>query len=436
MKHIQPLSIIIGLLMLMSIRPLHAQQISKAKKGTFALTNANIETVTNGTVQGTLLIQDGKISALAANVEIPAGAEVIDCSGQRIYPGFIDGGTRLGLSEVGSLSLTQDFYEIGDISPHMQALTAVNPNATAIPVTRVSGVTTVLSAPAGGLFAGTAALIDLHGYTPAQMYAGFKAVVLNFPSSGRRGRWDNRSEEDIKKLSENALKKLNKVWEEASAYHQIDAAYKAGKGEAPGYYPEMAALAPITQGNAKILIEVHRASDIEIAIKWVQEKEIDAVFTGVSEGWRVADQLAAAHIPVITGPVLSTPSRASDRYDRPYRNAGLMQKAGVKVALRTNESDNVRNLPFHAGFAAAYGMGKEEALRAVTIVPAEIFGVADHLGSLEVGKQANLIVTNGDPFETATDIIHVFIGGWQIPMDSRHIRLYHEFLKREPGLRE
>ncbi|RMG19760.1 MAG: amidohydrolase, partial [Bacteroidetes bacterium] len=283
-------------------------------------------------------------------------------------------------------------------------------------------------------FSGTAALINLHGYTPQQMYAGFKGVVLNFPSTGRRGRFDRRSDEDIKKASERALKRLNESWELAKTYTQLEDAYKAGKGAAPEYYPEMAALAPVVRGETKLLVEVNRAADIKAAIKWVQDNQLDAIFTGVAEGWRVADELAEAKIPVITGPVFSTPTRASDRYDRPYANPGIMQKAGVKVALRSNESENVRNLPFNAGFAAAYGMGREEALKAVTIVPAEIFGVADQLGSLEVGKLANLIVTDGDPFETRTHIHHVFIEGWKIPLDSRHIRLYNEFLERQPGL--
>ena len=160
------------------------------------------------------------------------------------------------------------------------------------------------------------------------------------------------------------------------------------------------------------------------------------VLTGCSEGWRVADKIAKAGYPVVTGPMLSSPTREYDRYDRAYANPGLMKKAGVRVAIRTNGTENVRNLPFNAGFAVAYGMSKEDALKAVTIVPAEIFGVADKLGSIEVGKVANLIVTDGDPFETRTIIKHVFITGWQVPMVSRHTLLYDEFLKREPGVQK
>jgi len=176
------------------------------------------------------------------------------------------------------------------------------------------------------------------------------------------------------------------------------------------------------------------AGDIELAIDWLEDKEIRAVLTGVAEGWRVADKIAAANLPVITGPVLSIPTRQSDRFDAAYANPGKMMKAGVKVALRTNDAENVRNLPFNAGFAAAYGMGVENALKSVTIVPAEILGVDDRLGSLEPGKSATLFVSDGDPFEPKTQIQQVFIDGYKVPMTNRQIRLYQEFLERSPGL--
>ncbi len=407
-------------------------QIPKAESGTFALTNATIETVTNGTINnGTLIISDGKIADVGSNVSIPQGAKTIDCTGMTIYPGMIDGGTQIGLVEVSSDPRTRDNNEIGDVIPHIQALTAVNPSSVVLPVTRVNGVTTALTMPSGGLFPGTAALVNLHGYTPDQMFAGFKAVVLNFPATGRRGRWDRRSDEDIKKAADKALKKLNEVWGKALQYHKIDS---ASNGKDQPYYPEMEALLPVVRGEMKLLINVNSSKDIKAALKWVEEKGADAILCGAAEGWRVADEIAKAGIPVITGPVLSNPTRAYDRYDRPYANAGAMQKAGVKVAIRTNEVENVRNLPYHAGFAAAYGMDKKEALKAITIVPAEIFGVADKYGSLEKGKIANLFITTGDPFETKTQVKYVFIDGWNIPMVSRHTQLYEEYLERTPGV--
>jgi imidazolonepropionase-like amidohydrolase len=437
MQHIFKFIPVFIMLLSVSLPEVQAQQISKAEKGVFALTNATLVTVANGTIEnGTVLIRDGKIAVLGSDVDIPGDAEVIDCTDHYIYPGMIDGGTRLGLEEVGSIDLTQDYNEIGNIIPHMQALTAVNPNAVAIPVTRVNGVTTVIAKPSGGLFPGTASLINLVGYTPAQMYAGFNGVVMNFPSAGRRGRRDRRSEEERNKEREKALEKLNEIWDEALLYYRIDSAARAN-GQEADYNPEIQALLPVLRGEYPLMLEVNKEGDIKNAISWVQERKVPkVVFTGVAEGWRVAEEIAEAGIPVITGPMLSTPTRSSDRYDRPYANPGIMQKAGVKVALRTDDSENVRNLPYNAGFAAAYGMGKEEALRAVTIVPAEIFGVEDQLGSLEAGKSATLFVATGDPFETKTHISHLFIDGWKVPIDSRHIRLYEEFLERKPGVKK
>jgi imidazolonepropionase-like amidohydrolase len=179
-----------------------------------------------------------------------------------------------------------------------------------------------------------------------------------------------------------------------------------------------------------LLLEVNSAKDIVAALAWLKDKNLDVILTGVAEGWRVADKIASANLPVITGPVLSLPSRNSDRYDAAYTNAAKLHKAGVKVALRTDGAENVRNLPFNAGFAAAYGMGKEEALKAITINPAEMFKMSDQLGSLETGKNATLFIADGDPFEPKTQIIHVFIDGYKIPMTNRHIRLYQEFLDR------
>lgn len=406
-------------------------QSPKARKGTFALTNASIQTVTKGVIQqGTVIIADGKITAVGAGITVPAGAEVIDCAGKWIYPGMIDGGTNLGMSEVGSDPRTRDFNEIGDVIPQLKALSVVNPNSTLIPVTRVSGVTTVLASPEGDLIPGTAALINLHGYTPGQMFAGFEGVVMIFPNTGRKGFFDRRTPEEIKKGVEKAVQKLNDTWDLAVQYHKLDSATKS-----PAYYPEMQALLPVVRGERTLLVEANTSRDILAALKWIKEKKVKkVVLTGVAEGWRVATDIAKANIPVITGPVLAIPSRDYDRYDKGYSNAGLMKKAGVTVAIRTNGTENVRNLPYNAAFAAAYGLGKEDALKAVTIVPAQLFGVADKLGSIEVGKSATLFVSDGDPFETKTNIINVFIDGWQIPMISRQTELYNEFLKREPGL--
>lgn len=403
--------------------------IVRADNSKFALTNAKIYTVTNGVIEnGTIIINNGIIEAVGADINIPGDALVIDYSGQEIYPGMIDSGTRLGLSEIGSISEANDFREFGEITPNMQALTAVNPNSVAIPVTRVSGVTSTLTMPAGGPLPGTAATISLFGYTPDQMFAGSKGVVMNFPSTAQRG-WRRRTPEQIEKAREKAQETINDAFDKAELYAKIK------ESDDARYYPEMEALAKVVNGEVLLYIEVNSAKDIMSALEWVEERGYEnVVLTGVAEGWRVAEEIAEAGLPVITGPVLSTPTRGSDAYDTAYKNPGLMQKAGIKVALRTMDTENSRNLPYNAGFAATYGMGREEALKAITINAAEIMGVGDQLGSIEVGKKANIFVSTGDPFQTSTKILDVFIDGYKIPMTSRHTELYDEFLNRTPGL--
>jgi len=411
------------------------QQIRKAEKGIFLLKNATLHTISSGVYKGDILLKDGIIAEIGTLIRNVQNATTIDCTGKHIYPGFIDSGSRLGLVEIDAVSVTNDFNELGDFVPHMKALTAVNPNAVAIPVTRVNGVTTVFAKPDGGTFPGTGALIDLFGYSPEQMSSGSERVIMRYPSTGKRGRWDRRSEEDVKKDAEKALKNINDVWESAVQYMKIDSVSREEKQIWMTNNPQMASMLPIVKGEQPLFIEVNAKNDIESALEWVDSKKMKAVFTGVAEGWRVADKLAKANISVITGPVLSTPRRDNDRYDAAYTNPSKMAKAGVKVALRTDNAENTRNLPFNAAFAAAYGLGIENALRAITLTPAEIFGVADKYGSLEKGKVANLFVADGDPFETKTKIEKLFIRGWSIPLESRQTLLYDEFLERTPGLK-
>ncbi|WP_412069774.1 amidohydrolase family protein [Rubrivirga sp. IMCC43871] len=411
----------------------------RATGGTFALTDCRIETITRGTIErGTVVIEDGRIAAVG-DAAVPAGARTVSCDGGTVYPGFIDAGTRIGLSEIGSVSETQDFNELGNVVPQMKALTAINPSSVHLPLTRVAGVTTALAVPRGGLFPGTAALVDLHGYTPDQLATGFEGVVLNFPMSGRRGRFDRRDQEAIDKAAKEALEALDETWEQAMLYARIDSARTAGRGGEMPYQPEMAALLPVVRGQQMLLVEANTAADIVAALNWLDGKNLNAVLTGAAEGWRVADKIAEAGLSVVTGPVTGMPTRASDRYDRTYQNAALMAQAGIAVALRTDDGmQNYRNLPFHAGFAVAYGQelgfDRAAALEAITIVPARIFGVDGHLGSIEVGKAGTLFVADGDPFEPATQVTAVFIDGLMIPLVSRQTELYDEYLRRSPGL--
>ena len=429
--HCVPTAIILALLIAVSC-------YAQTPPGTWALVGGDVETVSSGRIAGaTVVLRDGRIVGVGPDVAVPSDATVVDCEGMTIYPGFFDAGTRLGLIEIGAVEETRDENEMGDITPHALALTAVNPNSVAIPVTRVSGVTTALTAPTGGLLPGTAAVINLLGYTPQQMSVGNAgALIVNFPRKGRSGWWDERKEEEIEKAWRERMEKLDEIWDQAELYAQIDATAREN-GESPDHrtYDNTApyeAMMPAVRGRMPVIIEVSRAADIDSALAWIARRGLTNVILGdVDEGWRVADRIAAAGIPCIVGPVLSIPSRHSDRYDKAYANPGLLSKAGVRVALRTSQAANVRNLPFNAGFAVSYGMDPAEALRAITLTPAELFGVDDRLGSIEVGKEGTLFVCDGDPFEPATEVRHLFIGGRNVPLESRHTRLNDEFLNRD-----
>lgn len=417
----------------------HAQKTPGAQ-GPYALTNARIVATPTDTIDsGTVVIRDDSIAAVGATVSPPDDVETIDVEGETVYPGFIDSGTHLGLQEVGSLPETQDYNEVGDLTAHMDALTAINPSSVHIPTTRVHGITAVIAEPENGMLPGTAPLIALHGYTPEQMHLGGVTLSkLNFPSVGRQGPSDDRSPDTIEEEAQEALDKLNEVWDTAERYAAIDSAV-AARPEArrqPEYLPAMESLVPVIRGEQPLLISANAASDISAALDWAEERGVldQVILSGALEGWRVADEIAAADVPVLVGSVMQPPSRESDRYDKAYANPGLLHDAGVDVALRTSNTENVRNLVFHAGFAASHGLGQTEALRAITTTPANIFGVEEHVGTLEAGKRANLFVADGDPFQPATDVQHLFIDGYKLPLENRQTKLYDEFLNRNPGL--
>ncbi len=412
-----------------------AQIVEKPGIGNFAITNATIHTITDGTIEdGVLLIEDHKITLVGKNVRIPDTYKVIDGTGKHVYPGFIDSKTRLGLHEISSISLTVDHNEIGDFNPHMLAFTAINPHSASIPVTRVDGITTVLSLPTSGVISGKAVLIDLWGYSPEQMAVKKSAGLhLEWPSTMRGGFWDSRTDQQVQEQYRERMKKLNDFWSKAEFYHRMMTEYENNPEDKirPDKHLKYEAMREVFRGEIPVVISVDRERDIKNALEWSKEKDnIDFIFAGVSEGWRLADEIAEAGIPVIVN-TLYTPTRPYDNYQRPYQNPGLLAEAGVMVVIGTNEVENVRNAHWHAGFAASYGLGREEALKALTINAARMWGVDDRLGSLEPGKQANLIITTGDPFEPATQIEQVFINGYKIPMVSRQNQLYKQFIDRD-----
>ena len=422
--------------------PIHsvAQITEKPVYGKVAIQNVDVYPVTSEPILGGVVLVEGdEITYVGQNVKADlTDYHIIDGTGQRLYPGFIDSWTLLGLVEISAVPVTVDHTEIGQFNPEMLAFTAINPNAEAIPVTRVEGVTTVISAPRGGSISGKSVLIDLYGYNPDSMTVVKEAgLIVNFPSMMSWGGWQQRDAADAEKQFRKALSEIDDFIEKSSFYNQMMSAYEAaptGKTR-PDRDPKLEAMRPVLAGDVPVVVNVNRDQDILNAIEWTKtHPELRFVFVGVSEGWRVADEIAEAGIPVIVN-TLYTPIRPYDNYQRPYQNPGIMAQAGVQVLISSFGSENTRNLLFNAGYAATYGaefgFGSEEAIRSITIEPARVWGVEDRLGSIEVGKQANLVMLKGDPLETMNSVSQVLVRGRVIPMQSRHIQLYDQFLDRD-----
>ncbi len=414
---------------------------SKSEQGIFAIRNAKIVTVSGATIErGTVLIKDGKIAAVGANVSIPGNAKVIDAQGLSVYPGLIDSNTTLGLVEVGRVNATVDTTELGDFKANMKALTAVNPHSELIPVARMNGVTAAITCPQGGIIAGQCALISLDGWTPQEMkLLAPSAMQMIYPvlaAGGRRGgfgRGQGQSGEQQRQQRERQIESMRKKLEEAQAYAKAREAVVADKN-IPAHPIDLGleALIPVIKGNVPVLIDANGEREIMGAIDLADKYKLKLIIGGGGESAvKVAKLLKEKNIPVVLGPVLDLPNAEDDPYDSVYARAAELQKAGVKFAFSTGTASDVRLLPYHAGTAAAFGLPKEEALKGITLYPAQIFGADKLVGSIETGKIANLVVTDGDILEFRTKVKHMFINGHPVDLSNKHTRLNEKFKDRK-----
>ncbi|MEW6455297.1 MAG: amidohydrolase family protein [Acidobacteriota bacterium] len=405
---------------------------SEGNKG-YAIVNAYIFPVTSAPIEnGILLIKDDKIEAIGKDLEVPEGYEIINAKGLYVYPGLIDSSSFLGLSEIGSVRATVDTFEIGNFKPHIKAEVAINPHSELIPVTRVNGIATVLVSPRGGTIAGQSALVNLIGWTPEEMVLKSPAAIhISYPRVIERRRFGAPGEKpQDEAVAQKQLKELKEFLDRTKRYIEIWEAYnKDKKGSIPEKDLILEAMAPALKGEIPVVISADKVKEIKGAIELADGYKMKLILSGASEGWKCAKFIGEKGVPVILSSLFSLPGE-KEPYDAIYANASILNKAGVKVVFSTESASDVRNLPYQAGTASAYGLPKEEALKGITIYPAEIFGVQDKIGSLEKGKIANIILTDGDPLEMRTQTKHLFIKGQKLPLTSKHIELYEKFRKR------
>jgi imidazolonepropionase-like amidohydrolase len=407
------------------------------KKLTFAIRNATIVPVTSGPIaNGTIVFANGVITAVGANVEVPAGATVINGTGLFVYPGLIDSGSHVGLVEIESVPGTVDIAELGDINPNARAEVSVNPHSNVIPVTRVNGITSVVTEPEGGIISGSSAMIQLAGWTPKEMTLKAPlAMHIHFPRL-RTAAFDEvpQDEEAAKEATKNYTKQIDKLRDtlrDAQSYARAAAA-RTSHPDIKRFDRDLIleALVPVVEGREPVVMHANLERDIRAAIKFADEFKLKVILADAEDVAKVIPELKSHNIPVILGPILSLPPREDDPYDLVYGNAKTLFDAGIPFAIQSQDAHNARNLPYQAAACAAFGLPKEAALRAVTIAPAQIFGMADRIGSLETGKLANIIVTDGDPLEIVTHVKRLFIGGEDISLETNQTLLWEKFKAR------
>lgn len=410
--------------------------------GVYAITHGKIFTLAGSPIEdGTLVIRDGKIAAVGASVEVPAGAQVIDAKGLQVYPGLFDAVTQMGLSEIGAVSATVDTTETGNFNPDVVAATAIFPSSEHIPVTRASGISEVLAVPGTGGFGGNreilggqASAIHLAGWTIDEMLIKKSAaMVLNWPEI-QTEQFDfstfTRRERPYTEAKQEYDKQVNELtdWIERARHYSL--AMEKGSNAKYDRDVKLESLVPVIRGELPLLVFADRARDIRNAVEFCDKQKLKMILAGGEEAYKVKDLLRSKEIPVVLRPMLSLPEEEDDPYDSELSQPAMLASAGVKFAIASFDNSFARRLGQNAANAVAYGLPYDEALRAVTIYPAQIFGLASQIGTLEPGKIANVIVTNGDPLELTTDVKYLFIKGQRTSLENRHQRLYEKYLNR------
>jgi imidazolonepropionase-like amidohydrolase len=393
-------------------------------------------TVSHGVIENCAVVMEGaKITYVgaAAGAKTAKGANVIDAKGMTVYPGLIDSETHLGLTEIEADPMTNDLIEKSDeIMPHMHVYDAFHAETALIPVTRINGITNAIVAPANqDTLPGQDIFIQLDGREqPDYMVLRDNALPLNFTGEQRRNESFDHAKYPMTRMGMAA--QLRQTFIETQEYlNKLDEWNKKSdadkaKGSEPKRDLKYESLVPYLQGKKPVVLAAETGSDIDTAVALAQEFKLRFVLNHVTHSQKVLDRIAGLKVPVIVGPIYDMP-RDDERYDAVYSLPAQLAKRGVKIAFASYDAHQSRNLPYAAGYAVAFGLPHDEALRAITLSPAEIWGVADQLGSLDVGKTANVVVANGDPLDVKTDVKHVFIGGREVPLESRQTRLRDQY---------
>ncbi|WP_158278660.1 amidohydrolase family protein [Rhodohalobacter mucosus] len=407
-------------LLTLSVQPAISQIPAPVQSQPVALTGGTIHTMAGDVIEnGTILFEKGKITAVGTDVTIPSGAVRENVTGKHIYPGLIDSWSQMGLYEIGAVSMTVDINEQGPINPNVRAERAFNAESRHIGVARSAGVLTAVSSPGGGLISGQSAAMMLEGWS-------WEEMTLK-PGVGLIVNWPNPRSTNY----QDQLRQLRSTFADAKAYHKAKQAMVNGNGPRIDFDSRWESMIPVISQERPVVVNAGEVRQIQDAITWSTEEEVRLIILGGNDAHLVSEHLKSRNIPVILTSVLSSPFRSWQAYDAAYSLPAKLHEAGVRFSIAGGASaPNANRLPHEAGAAIAYGLPSDAALEAVTSAAAEILGLDDHIGSLETGKDATLIITDGNPIEYATQIEQVYIQGRKSDMMDNHKQLYEKFREK------
>jgi imidazolonepropionase-like amidohydrolase len=413
--------------------------VMAATNDTFLIRDVALHPVSGPDIPVTsVLVRDGLIAEIATKIAVPKGMKVIEGKGLHLFPGMIDSATTLGLAEIGAVRETSDVAEIGDFNPQLRALIAVNPSSEHIPVARANGITSAIALPGGGIISGQAGLMHLDGWTwedmdvkrSAAMHLRFPVInmaVEGGPGSGRRGGAGRIPFTEAKRKHDETLMKLRLFFEDARRYQKAKAAGGAGFQ----IDRKLEAMLPVLEGQQRVMVTAARKRTIGEALEFAKRENIKIVLAGCREFTpELLKEIKARGIAVILPETLDLPLDEDDPYDAIYTLPADLHRAGILFAFATFNSSAVRNLPYQAAASVPFGLEREDALKAVTINAAKIWGVDDRIGSVEKGKWADLVLADGDLLETRTTIKQMWIRGKAVDLESRHTKLSERYMSR------